>query len=195
MLPGDLLLVDEVGPLVAEAARQRFLEDARDGGLGLAGAVAGGGGAVKVGGAEAVVAHGAVGTVALSDDEQRGERHHLALVVAGLEQADVLGVGAERRIGLDHDLVGAAEFVEVVHVERAEINLQRVEDIGDGDAELLRARAVDIGVELRDVDVEAGEVRVGSRAQAPCVALAMTACRTSLSASLPCAVRSSIWSL
>ena len=55
------------------------------------------------------------------------------------------------------DLVRAAEFVEVVHVKRAEISLQRVEDIGDGNAELLRARAVDVGVELRDVDVEAGE--------------------------------------
>ena len=50
----------------------------------------------------------------------------------------------------DH-LVGAAEAVEVVHVERAEIDLHRLEHVGERDAVLLRLDAIHVGVDLRHV--------------------------------------------
>ena len=48
--------------------------------------------------------------------------------VARLEPADLFGLQAERGLGLHVHLVGAAEAVEVVDVERAEVDLQRLED-------------------------------------------------------------------
>ena len=55
------------------------------------------------------------------------------------------------------DLVSAAEAVEVVDVERAEIDLHRLEEILQRDALLLGFHAINVGVELRDVDGEGGE--------------------------------------
>ena len=51
---------------------------------------------------------------------ERAQRDHLALAVAHLEPADVLGLEAELLVGLHAHLVGAAELVEVVDVGRAE---------------------------------------------------------------------------
>ena len=73
-------------------------------------------------------------------------------------RADRLRVGAKRRVGLDDHLVGLAELGEVVDVERAEVDLHRVVDVAEVDAHLLGAHAVDVGVELRHVDV-VGRVR------------------------------------
>ena len=51
------------------------------------------------------------------------------LVVADLELLEVLDLLAEVCVGLHVDLPGAAEAVEVVDVERAEVDLQRVEHL------------------------------------------------------------------
>ena len=64
-----------------------------------------------------------------------------------LQPADIVEVAAETAIGLGDDFVGAAEEVEVVHVLRAEIELQRVEHVGGGDADLLGLLAIDVGVD------------------------------------------------
>ena len=61
---------------------------------------------------------------------------------------------AEGRVGLGDHVLGAAEVVEVVDVEAAEVDLQRLEDIGDGDVFLLGLDAVDVGVELRNAGAE-----------------------------------------
>ena len=74
--------------------------------------------------------------------------------VARLELRDIARRGAERRVGLRDHLLGAAEVVEVVDVEAAEIDLQRLEDVGDGDVLLLGLDAVDVGVELRNAGAE-----------------------------------------
>ena len=76
---------------------------------------------------------------------------------AHLQQADVLGARAVRRVGLHAHRVGAAELVEVVHVQAAEVDLHRVEHVGHRHAELARLGAVDVGVELRHVDLVARE--------------------------------------
>src|SRR6185436_5475858 len=62
-----------------------------------------------------------------------------------------------RRVGLHADGVRPSELVEVVDVQAAQVDLHRLEYFGDGDAELPRARAVQIHPELRDVDLVAGE--------------------------------------
>ena len=61
------------------------------------------------------------------------------------------------RLGLDIDLPGAAEQVEVVDVEAAERRLQRVEDVADLDAQHLRLVAVDVETDLRRVGGEGAE--------------------------------------
>jgi hypothetical protein len=53
--------------------------------------------------------------------------------------------------------VGAAEAVEVVGVQAAQVDLQGVEDVGHRHAQLARLGAVDVGVELRHVDLPARE--------------------------------------
>ena len=53
--------------------------------------------------------------------------------------------------------VRAAELVEVVRVQAAEVDLHRVEDVRHRHAQLLRLGAVDVGVQLRHVDLEARE--------------------------------------
>jgi len=84
------------------------------------------------------------GAGALPDLEQRRQRHHVARCRADLELANVVrpwrGNGA---FSLDIDRIGPAELVEVVDVERAEIDLQRVEHLGHGNAELQRLGTVD----------------------------------------------------
>ena len=78
---------------------------------------------------------------------QRAERHHLALAVAHLEPADVVGLEPEPLVGLHADLVGPAEQVEVVDVGRAERRLQRAEDAVERHAQGLGLHAIDVGVD------------------------------------------------
>ncbi len=153
----EILLVGELGPLHGEAGRELFLQQPGDRRLGLAGAVAGGGHAGDVGGRVAVVTHDAVGSVGLAHLDEGGERDHVAGGVAGAEQADVGGLVAEGRVGLDDDLVGAAEAVEIVHVDRAEVGLHGLEERCEIDALGLGLGAVHVGEELRHVDGVAGE--------------------------------------
>ena len=65
------------------------------------------------------------------------QRHHLALAVADLQLADVVGPQAIAGVGLDVDLPVAVVEREVVDVGRAEVGLQRVEDVVEVHALLL----------------------------------------------------------
>ena len=67
-------------------------------------------------------------------------------------------VDAERRVGLRDHLIRAAELVEVVHVRRAEIDAQRLEHVVERNAELLHLVAIDVGEQLRHVDLKAREL-------------------------------------
>ena len=64
---------------------------------------------------------------------------------------------AELLVRLGKHLVGASEVVEVVHILRAEIELQGREHVGRGEADLLRLLAVDVGVERRRAGIVEGE--------------------------------------
>ena len=78
-----------------------------------------------------------------------------SLLLAGAAVATA--VPAEARVGLGNHLEGPAEPVEVVHVERAKIYLHGLEQILQGHAFGFGLGAVNLGVELRDVDGERGE--------------------------------------
>ena len=69
----------------------------------------------------------------------------------------VVDLLAEVGLSLHVDLPGAAEPVEVVDVERAQVDLQGVEQLGDRDARQLGLVAVDVEVEPGRVGPEAGE--------------------------------------
>ena len=84
----------------------------------------------------AVDRRGGVHVVAVDDERtgvvfhgrQRADGNHVALGVADL-QAHILRLHAEGYVGLDGDLPGAAEEVEVVDVQSAQLGLQRVEGV------------------------------------------------------------------
>ncbi len=89
--------------------------------------------------------------------DEGAERDHLAGGVAGLQAQQVLRLQAEGLIGLDVDLVGAAEAVEVVDVERAHEDLHGLEEVGQAHALRPRLLAVDVGPDLGHADLVAGE--------------------------------------
>ena len=91
------------------------------------------------------------------DLHDAAELHHLAFVIARLQTGNVFGVGAERGIGLGHDFEGAAKAVEVVHIKRAEINLERIEKILQRDSLRLRFLPVHVRIQLRHIHGERGE--------------------------------------
>src|SRR5207302_8491614 len=72
-----------------------------------------------------------------------------------LKLTNVFDPITERLVGLDNDLPGPAEVVEVVDVVRAQVDLQRVEDVADRDSQ---------GHALGPVDVEVQPGRAGAGA-------------------------------
>ena len=156
-VPGQNPLIGQFGPFVIEPAGQGLLHDFRHQRLGLARAVTRGRPAVDFGRRIAVVTHHPVRSVGFRDLDERAQRHHFAPVIAGLEPGDVVGMRPEGRIGLGEHLVGAAKAVEIVHIERAEIDLHGLEQILQGHALGFGLDAVHLGVKLRDVDGEHGE--------------------------------------
>ena len=131
--------------------RQRRGRDPLHGGERLARTVAGLRRAVDDRGAVAIVAHDRLRPLHELGFGERPDRHHAALGVADIDRVDVVDAVAKLRIGLDIDLPGAAENVEVVDVVTAERRLQRVENVADLDAEHLRFVAIDIEIDLRRV--------------------------------------------
>ncbi len=101
--------------------------------------------------------HHPVRAGAVLDVDEGRQWDHLAAVVAYLQLADLLRCQAELLVGLDVDLIGATEAIEVVRVQRAQVDLHGVEDVVDGHAMGLGLLAVDIGIHLRHVDLIAGE--------------------------------------
>ncbi len=156
-IAGQNLLIGQVRPFKGDAVRQCLVGDTLDRRLRLTRREARRRAAIDVGGEEAVIARGALRPRGAVDLQQGRKRDHLPGARADLELADILGPGAKGGIGLDPDTVGAAKRIEVVDVERAEIDLQGLEHVSDRHAKLLRLRAVEIGIELRHVDLEAGE--------------------------------------
>jgi hypothetical protein len=64
---------------------------------------------------------------------------------------------AERRVGLRRHPVSPAEIVEIVHIGRTEIDLQRLEHAVCRNLEHLGAHPIDIGIDLGCPRVEQRE--------------------------------------
>src|SRR3546814_1292666 len=75
-------------------------------------------------------------------------RHHLALVVLHVDPIDVVDLRAVVGLGLDVDLPGPAEEIEVVHVIAAERGLPRGKDVIDRHAERPGLLAVDVELDI-----------------------------------------------
>ena len=76
---------------------------------------------------------------------------------AGSKVSNVLGILTKGDLSLRNDSEGAPEDVEIIHVDRSELSLQRRENVFHRNVEHLRLCAVDVGVELRCVGAKAAE--------------------------------------
>ena len=93
----------------------------------------------------------------LGDAHHVVERDHLLVVGAHVELANVARLAAEALVGLHVHAIGAIVEIEIVHVRRAQVDLQRVGDLLDGHLQAARLGAIDVHDELRIVGGEGAE--------------------------------------
>src|ERR1700756_4284695 len=91
------------------------------------------------------------------DLNQCTERHHLSKPVLDVKISNVSQLAPVVRLRLHAYLQALVEFVELVHIGRSEISLQRREYIVDRNPQRVCHRAVDIQVELRTAVAEGRE--------------------------------------
>src|SRR5207237_10818603 len=70
----------------------------------------------------------------VTDRDERAKGDHLACGIAGLEFQNVAGFETEWGVSLSGDLVSASEEIEIIDVERTEIDLESIEDFTQGNA-------------------------------------------------------------
>src|SRR5262249_39155346 len=153
-LGGVHLHVVDLGPLIRHARRKDLVADPLHLFDSLPARHAGFSGPENSGGGIHVVAAYVDRPANLADTHDRAERHHLTTDVSDLEELDLIGVVAERTIGLHDHLPAPAKPVEVVDVKRAQVNLQGVEDVFRIYSHRLALIAVDVGIKLRHVGSE-----------------------------------------
>ena len=95
------------------------------------------------------------GARTLLDRSQSAQRNHLAPGIARLEFEDISRRHAERAVRLGGHLKRATEIGEVVHIGGAEIDLQRVKNVGQRHVHALGLGAIHIHVHLRLVGTKA----------------------------------------
>ena len=71
--------------------------------------------------------------------------------IAGTQPANVINVFPERRIRLGNHLPGSTEAVEVIHIGRAQIGLQGIEQLGQRHALGFRLETVHLRIQLRHI--------------------------------------------
>src|ERR1700677_4130775 len=142
-------LVGQFRPFKADGGREFFAHQSFHGRNGLAGTDAAGGVAGDLRGGIHVVADDAVRAVDAADGNKGAEGDHGALAVAGFEVEDVGRFASEGAVGLGGDMVSAAEKIQIVDVKGAEVNLERVKNIGQRHAHRLGLEAVHVEIKLR----------------------------------------------
>src|SRR5205814_896406 len=98
-------------------------------------------------GAVQVVIHDQHRAAGAANTQQCPQLDHLPLVVLHLELPDVPHPVAVAGVGLDVDLPGSAELVEVVDVEAAQVILERIEHIADLHAQRHALAAINLQVQ------------------------------------------------
>src|SRR5260370_11420515 len=114
--------------VVGHFAGHGLVEDFFDGSHGLAGAVTGSSGAVDLGGAVFVEAHGEFGTGAGLEPSDSSEGNHFALGIFDEKLANIFGTGAVGTFGFDVDLPLAAGTVGIVDEQDAPEGLKSLGD-------------------------------------------------------------------
>src|SRR6185295_16009361 len=98
--------------------------------------------AVDLGSGKLVVTDDAIRSAAPLDVDHGSERHHSTLRVACLELRDVGRLVAIAPFTLRPYLKRTSQQIEVVDVAGPEIHLERIEDVAQGDIELVRPDAI-----------------------------------------------------
>src|SRR5262249_19515816 len=93
-------------------------------------------------------------TANLFDRHNGAERHHLAVGVSHLQKLDPIRIVAELAVGLHDHLPTAAEAIEIIDIKRAQILLERVEDVLRVYSHRLALIAVDVRIKLRHIGTE-----------------------------------------
>ncbi len=101
--------------------------------------------------------HDTVGTRRVLDGHEGAKRNHVARGIAGLEPDDILGLQAKSRFRLGGYRIRAAEGVEIIDVQRAQVHLHGVEELLHRHALRLRLFAIDFGIDLRHIHLKARE--------------------------------------
>ena len=123
------------------------MHDFRNGLHGLAGGITLGRVALDLHGTRGVKARDRRRTRAVFRLQERIERHHRACLALDEDELQAVRLAAVRRICLQHDLVAAAELVEVIDLRTAIVDLHGREDIRKSDAEVLDLFAVDLVID------------------------------------------------
>ena len=162
--PALLLLESKLGPFETDAGRQHLVGQLLHAVQRCAGRDARCRDAHDFGSREKVVARYAIGSSLVSQPGHRADRHHLTRIVACLKASDIVCVPSKAAIGLGYDFVGSAEIIEIVHILRAEIDLQCGKHVGRGETDLFGFLAIDVGIDRGRAGTEqredADEVRV-----------------------------------
>ncbi len=135
---------------------------------GLSGAETGSSGPENRGRGIEVVAGDKLRALRALHGEEASQGDHIALTVPGVEVSDVFRYYPVALVGLNVHLVYLIEFVEEVDEGRAQVALQRLEDVPQGHLKGLRLCPVDIEVELGAVGIErASQSRQSSAGPGP----------------------------
>ncbi len=130
-IAGFELLVGNIGPFRAEAFGQCRIRQLFHGFEGLAAAVARRIVAVDGNRLVHVVVGDVVGTGHGPGPDEGTQIDHIPVCVANLEPGDVGFIGSGLGLGLEIDPVDPAVLVELVDIQRSQVDLQGIEDIGN----------------------------------------------------------------
>ena len=111
----------------------------------------------------AVVAQHRVWAEGLPDIHHRTDGHHLPLVITGTQPGDIFYAGPERCVRLGDHLPGTAKAVEVIHIGRAKIGLQGVEQFGQRHTLGLGPQPIHLRIQLRHVGLIAADWKAHPR--------------------------------
>ena len=89
-------------------------------------------------------------TESFSDRGECPERNHPAIAIPNFQASDVFRLQSELLIGLDANLIGLTEFVEVIDVRGSQSRLHRPKDRIEWHTETFCFHSIDIDVDLRD---------------------------------------------
>ena len=123
------LQVSQLGPVRTHRPGQLLISDLFHQANGLSRAGSRRGGAGKGSGRIHVVPHDHHRSACGAYVKKRTQPDHLSLIVAHLKLPEVEALPAEALVCLDVDLPHATEFIEVINIIRAEVNLKGIENL------------------------------------------------------------------